>query len=32
MREHVLATVRALTGNEQEYREEVRALLGAVPT
>lgn len=32
MREHVLATVRALTGNEQEYRDEVRALLGADPS
>lgn len=28
MREHVLATVRALTGDEREYRDEVRALLG----
>ncbi|MEP6764853.1 MAG: ECF-type sigma factor [Gemmatimonadaceae bacterium] len=27
-REHVLQTVRALTGSEVEYREEVRALLG----
>lgn len=28
MREHVLATVRQLTGDEREYRDEVRALLG----
>jgi DNA-directed RNA polymerase specialized sigma24 family protein len=28
MREHVLATVRLLTGDETEYRDEVRALLG----
>lgn len=28
MREHVLATVRMLTGDEREYRDEVRALLG----
>jgi len=28
MREHVLATIRSLTGDEREYREEVRALLG----
>lgn len=28
MREHVLATVRSLTGDEREYRDEVRALLG----
>jgi DNA-directed RNA polymerase specialized sigma24 family protein len=27
MREHVLATVRMLTGDEREYRDEVRALL-----
>jgi RNA polymerase sigma-70 factor (ECF subfamily) len=27
-REHVLATLRSLTSNETEYREEVRALLG----
>ena len=28
MREHVLATVRALTGDDAEYRDEVRALIG----
>lgn len=28
MRDHVLATVRLLTGDETEYRDEVRALLG----
>lgn len=28
MREHVLATLRLLTGDEREYRDEVRALLG----
>lgn len=28
MREQVLETVRMLTGSEQEYREEVRAVLG----
>jgi DNA-directed RNA polymerase specialized sigma24 family protein len=28
MREQVLATVRSLTGDEREYRDEVRALLG----
>jgi len=31
MRGHVLATLRALTGDEAEYRAEVRALTGAEP-
>lgn len=31
MRDHVLATIRLLTGDEREYRDEVRALLGAEP-
>ncbi len=31
MREQVLATLRALTADEQEYRDEVRALLGVEP-
>ncbi len=31
MREHVLATVRMLTGSEAEYRDEVRAVLGVEP-
>jgi DNA-directed RNA polymerase specialized sigma24 family protein len=32
MREHVLATVRALTADDAEYRAEVRALTGVDPT
>lgn len=31
MREHVLETVRALTGDEAEFRDEVRALTGEAP-
>ncbi len=31
MREHVLATLRLLTGGEAEYRDEVRALTGEAP-
>lgn len=31
MREHVLATVRMLTGDEAEFRDEVRALTGEAP-
>lgn len=31
MREHVLLTLRLLTGDEGEYRDEVRALLGVEP-
>lgn len=31
MREHVLATVRLLTGDDAEYRDEVRALTGETP-
>jgi DNA-directed RNA polymerase specialized sigma24 family protein len=30
-RQHVLDTVRSLTGSDQEYRDELRTLLGAVP-
>ena len=30
MRDHVLATLRSLTGDDEEYRDEVRSLLGAV--
>ncbi|MGV3707542.1 MAG: RNA polymerase sigma factor [Gemmatimonas sp.] len=30
-RHHVLDTVRSLTGSEQEYRDELRTLLGVVP-
>lgn len=31
MREHALETVRALTGDEAEFRDEVRALTGEAP-
>jgi hypothetical protein len=30
-RGHVLATLRALTGSDAEFREEARALLGRDP-
>jgi len=30
-RQHVLNTVRSLTGSEEEYRDELRTLLGVVP-
>ena len=30
-RQHVLNTVRSLTGSEEEYREELHLLLGVVP-
>lgn len=30
-RQHVLSTVRSLTGSDEEYRDELRTLLGTVP-